>query len=78
MKMIIKFVSTFKHIINLSACQSKNFKITKIGPCITTRSLQNIFSNRIKRNNAYYVNNDLIKTNFDFLNVIIDNWYPVD
>lgn len=37
-----------------------------------------IFSNRIKRNNAYYVNNDLIKTNFDFLNVIIDNWYPVD
>lgn len=43
MKMIIKFVSTFKHIINLSACQSKNFKITKIGPCITTRSLQNIF-----------------------------------
>ena len=41
-KMIIKFVSTFKHIIHLSACQSKNFKITKIGPCIATRSLQNI------------------------------------
>ena len=36
-----------------------------------------IFSDRIKRNNAYYINNDLIKTNFDFLNVIIDNWYPV-
>ncbi len=37
-----------------------------------------IFSDRIKRNNAYYVNNDLIRTNFEFLNIIIDNWYPVD
>ena len=36
------------------------------------------FSDRIKRNGHYYDNNDLIRTTFEFLNIVIDNWYPVD
>ena len=36
------------------------------------------FCERLKRNNHYYINNDLIRTTFEFLNIVIDNWYPVD
>lgn len=40
------------------------------------RSLHKL-TERINRNKCYYQKNDLIRTNFEFLIKIIDNWYPI-
>jgi len=34
------------------------------------------FEERMIRNIEYYKDNDMIRTNFEFLNLVIDNWYP--
>ena len=37
----------------------------------------NVFSERMLKNMVYYQENDVIKTTFSFLKMVIDNWYPV-
>ena len=37
----------------------------------------NEFVDRLYQNKQYYVDNEIIKSSFDFLKMVIDNWYPI-
>ena len=49
--------------------------VTSDGVNIKAKILLQKFSERMLRNICYYKTNDLITANFNFLKMVIDNWY---
>lgn len=50
--------------------------VTSAGVHEKTASSLSAFKKRMNKNISYYDSNDLIRTNFAFLSVIIDKWFP--
>ena len=56
---------------------SYNKMVTSKGVHSKAAQKPHVFEKRMLRHPEYYVSNSLISSTFDFLHLVIDNWFPI-
>lgn len=50
--------------------------VTSIGVHKKAVDILSTLSNRINKNEDYYIGNSMVSSSFNFINTVIDNWFP--